>query len=283
MPPIWVLSANLAGQERKDWAVRANLAARIFGDCPCSLAGFQEFGREIDSWDALGPAHLDLKIYKGIPLDDIYIQPIAYDGQRFEVLERDTFWLSSNGEPVPASGTEYVRGTSFVLLRDRSVNKVFLFMNSHLDNISTQAREEGIRLNLEKIKDVCSVDIPVIYTADSNISVNSPLERWKDKRSWSDSEMRRPYDMMLGAGFEDTSVVPYRTDVNPEPERPCTYHGFQGQQRYQDKGGDGFGTWDPDVILTRGFKIINSTVVTDGAGGIFPSDHYWIMSLLDYM
>ncbi|HYC79819.1 MAG TPA: hypothetical protein VEC17_02225, partial [Candidatus Binatia bacterium] len=75
-------------------------------------------------------------------------------------------------------------------------------------------------------------------------------------------------------GFEDVWVETHKGD----PKRPFTYHGFQGE----DYSLDEWGTYDTEWIMTRGLKPLNCVLIRDSIGGIWPSDHYWMMALVNY-
>ncbi|MDB4940440.1 MAG: Endonuclease/Exonuclease/phosphatase family [Candidatus Doudnabacteria bacterium] len=286
------------------WKQRADLATEVFGNMPVGLVGFQEFGRkdpenpeQRNSWNSLHRGHPEMDVYYGEEAGDIFINPIAFDPVRFELIERGTFWLSDDGSYKKGWDGVVEHGASWVLVLDRAMRRTFLHINAHLDNKGIVARAEGVRLILQFAEGNFRSNrpLPTIITADSNVSVGSPQgtlgsphQRWADpeKRSWGDPDMRRPYDMMVKAGFTDTWIAAHPYDPNQgrvlgqltSLRRPMTYHGFQGV----DYRGDGWGTWDTEWIFVRGFKVLNSVLVKDNKGGIYPSDHYPMMALLDY-
>jgi endonuclease/exonuclease/phosphatase family metal-dependent hydrolase len=261
---FWAMTANVAAQKRMGWHERKNVAAQIFKSVPCHLVGFQEFG--LDTWEVLGPARPDLGIIHGMVAGDINVNAIAYDLHRFSPLTSGTFWLSEDGSYKKGwDGDE--RGASWAFMMDQKRKRKFLIVNVHLDNKGSQAQSKGIELVRDFILKEPK-DLPVIVTADSNVSIDSKHPRWKNP------ELRRPYQTMIDAGFIDSWVATHKHN----PIRPFTYHAFQGP----DYSGDDFGTYDTEWILVRGFKPLNCVLVRDSIGGIYPSDHYPMMALMNY-
>jgi hypothetical protein len=219
------------------------------------------------------------------PLSDIFVNPIAYNAARFETINKGTYFLSDDGSPKNAWGG-YVRATSWIHFRDRVTGREFIYQNSHPDNKSAEARLQATKLDLAFLKNHFP-NLPSIFTADSNTSVDSVrmgLKRWADpdNKSWDERDMCAPYDVRIQAGFKDAWKEAYRTPVNPDPIRPCTYHSFQGTENYLAKGGDGWGTSDTELVLVRGFRVLNCTLVENSSGGIWPSDHKWMAALVQF-
>lgn len=255
------MTANLAGQYRMGWSARRQVAAKIFAVCPAHIIGFQEFG--LDNWETLSPTRPELAFVQGKQAGDIFINPIAFDARRFSMVETGTFWLSPDGAYGKAWGGKE-RGTTWVHVRERESDKELLFINTHLDNISADARTKGVELILAFSQKF--PDLPTVVVGDSNVSVCSSHMRWQE------FDMRRPYELMREM-FVDVWMA---THV-PNPWRPCTYHGFQGP----DFGGDPYGTYDPEWIWVRGdISPVNCVLVRDAIGGVWPSDHYWMMAHL---
>jgi hypothetical protein len=284
------------------WPQRAELAAEVFGNMPVSLIGFQEFGRRwveegrvkgVDSWNALGSAHPEMYVYRGEDAGDIHINPIAYEN-RFTALSSGTEWISEDGSRKDGWDGA-LRGFSWVLFHDNGtdredhpLDRQVLMVNVHLDNRGMLARMHGVRLILEFIN-THFPNVSVIITGDLNMST-VPMDRWGDKgdeangippRKWDEAEMQAPYLQLIDAGFTDCWRSNHMGDPDrPEtwPTPPNTFHNFQGE----DFSRDPFGLWNPDMIFVRGFKVIKTTLVRDNKGGVWPSDHYWLQTLLDY-
>lgn len=113
---------------------------------------------------------------------------IAYKKEKFELLELRSFWLS----PTPnIPGTRFEdqsdcpRMCTVTLFKDLQTNHTFRVFNTHLDHISSAARELGLSVILSKLKDeTCLLpQSPVIVTGDFNDTPNSPLLKQIEEHS----------------------------------------------------------------------------------------------------
>lgn len=101
--------------------------------------------------------------------------PVFYRKSRFEPLKSGTFWLSETPD-VPASkswGTCCTRVCSYLVLRDRRTGRRFCFANTHTDHVSELAREKGMQLIVERMKDF-GEGAPIVFTGDHN---NTEIEK----------------------------------------------------------------------------------------------------------
>jgi endonuclease/exonuclease/phosphatase family metal-dependent hydrolase len=267
------MTANIAGHPWMGWSQRAALCGEVLAACPCSIVGFQEFGA--DSQPALAPIRPDLDFVLGEPANEVYLNAIAFERARFTSVESGTFWLSRDGTCKRDWDAEEVRAASWVRLRDRFNDTEILFVNTHLDHVGATARSEGMRQILTFIDSrgrQMATDrdaIPTIITADLNAGGTAyPTE---SPRPGSDA-LGAPYEMVLERGFVDA----WRETHPARTTRPPTFHGFQGP----DYGGNGTSACDVDAVFVRGMECVNAVVVRDGKGGVFPSDHYFLMALL---
>lgn len=97
--------------------------------------------------------------------------PVFYRRNRFVVEDRGTFWLSETPE-IPASKswcTCCTRVCSYLLLKDRRNGKRFCFANTHTDHVSAEAREKGMLLIAERMKQF-GAGVPIVFTGDHNCS-----------------------------------------------------------------------------------------------------------------
>ncbi|WP_375562035.1 endonuclease/exonuclease/phosphatase family protein [Bernardetia sp. OM2101] len=101
---------------------------------------------------------------------------IFFNKERFELLDKNTFWLSETPHIYSKSwGSSHHRICSYVKLRDTKNNKITLHFNTHLDHKSELARSEGITLILQKIRQLKNDDDVVILTGDFNSIPNSAV------------------------------------------------------------------------------------------------------------
>ncbi|KAF3007500.1 hypothetical protein E8E13_005430 [Curvularia kusanoi] len=100
--------------------------------------------------------------------------PLLYQPGVLKLLTSTQKWLSPTPD-VPsfwpgAGSRRYVIVAAFEILQGNGKGRRVVFANTHLDNASQTAREEGIKVALKTIKDVRTQygDIPVVLTGDFN-------------------------------------------------------------------------------------------------------------------
>ncbi len=77
--------------------------------------------------------------------------PIFYRADRFSLLESDTLWLSKTPKVMSKDFNSCCyRILTYTILKDLFSSIVYLVINTHLDHISEEAREEGIKI-IEKL------------------------------------------------------------------------------------------------------------------------------------
>ena len=102
---------------------------------------------------------------------------IFYLKDKFELLDSGTFWISD----TPEVESKYkdagcYRICSYVILKNRTTEKVFAHFNTHFDNTSMAAQELGGKLVGERSKEITAKygDIPVVITGDFNQYSDAP-------------------------------------------------------------------------------------------------------------
>lgn len=172
--------------------VRGGYLMRIVQDYRPDSIGFQE---ATDTWmHYLRPAMKAIGYdYVGIGrdtgTDDPERQgganefaPVFYRTDLYEPVQSRTFWLSDTPDELsgPAWEADCTRICSFVLLKNKQNGRQYAHFNTHLDHISDLARENGIKLILERMK-ACDQQNPGhfnVLTGDFNtISMNPATGR----------------------------------------------------------------------------------------------------------
>ena len=95
--------------------------------------------------------------------------PVFYRKSRFEAEKKGTFWLSETPDVpgVKGWGAACPRVCSYLVLRDKSTGKRFCFANTHTDHKSALAREKGMLLVIERMKEF-GAGAPIVFTGDHN-------------------------------------------------------------------------------------------------------------------
>ena len=183
--------------------------------------------------------------------------PVFYRKSRFEAEKSGTFWLSETPD-VPASkswNTCCTRVCSYLILKDKVTGKRFCFANTHTDHVSELAREKGMLLIVERMKDF-GAGSPIVFTGDHNcryddapaVAVRKVL---KDGRDVTESSVRGPRNTFQGFGkYKDGPV---------------------------DKNGKTYKDYCIDYIyVSDGTRVLDFTTHDDKRPGtdLYPSDHF---------
>jgi endonuclease/exonuclease/phosphatase family metal-dependent hydrolase len=99
--------------------------------------------------------------------------PIFYRRDRFDVIDRSTFWLSTTPEVAGSRGWDAAlpRVASWLKLRDRRSGIEFLMVNTHFDHRGPEARLQSAHLLTRKVDELARSGtrrLPVILTGDFN-------------------------------------------------------------------------------------------------------------------
>lgn len=179
---------------------------------------------------------------------------VFYKPERLEPLEFDHFWLSDTPMVMASKGwgNNITRMVTWVRFRDRRSGTEFVFVNTHFDHQSQQAREKSAELLAERAK-AWGPEVPVVLVGDFN----------------ADAGANRAYDILTGAGgFADS----WRT--LGLPETMGSFHDFKGEAEARTRK-------RIDWILTRGPVTPEaSQIVTFQRGGQYPSDHFPVTARL---
>ena len=100
--------------------------------------------------------------------------PVMYRKSRFEAVKSGTFWLSETPDKPGSKSwnTAYPRICTYAILKDKTTGKTFAFANTHTDHKSEEAREKGMLLIIERMKEF-GKDLPIVFTGDHNCLENT--------------------------------------------------------------------------------------------------------------
>ena len=113
--------------------------------------------------------------------------PIAVRGDRWEVAESDTFWLSETpAEPSTGWDASYPRIATWARVRGRDGDARVLVVNTHFDHVSAHARREAARLLRRRVAEIAREGAdgdgraetpPVVLVGDLNCTPGSDPHR----------------------------------------------------------------------------------------------------------
>lgn len=165
--------------------------------------------------------------------------PIFYNTELFTLIDKGSFWLSETPDKMSKDwGSACYRICSYVILTENASSKDFVVFNTHLDHVSDEARINGIKVVLDKIKEFG--DLPAVIMGDLNAEVGSQTY------------------MSVTEHFMDAQYA--ATDA----ESNVTYQGW-GQA--EGKRIDYF------MVSKTGFWVYTYDVLAENHDGVYSSDH----------
>lgn len=177
---VKLISYNLRNGRAQDgansWEKRRHATAQMLRTEAPDLFGVQEaYLDQLQYIETECPQYA----YVGVGRDDGAqggeTMAVFYLTSRFELLDSGTFWLSETPDKVSRGWDGACnRTTTWVELRDKETGKEFFYFNTHLDHMGKVAREEGVKLLIDRIRTIAGKK-PVIVGGDFNTPVDSPI------------------------------------------------------------------------------------------------------------
>ena len=180
---------------------------------------------------------------------------IYFKKEKFRLLKAGDFWLREDPSK-PGLGWDATccnRICSWVQLQDIKTGKKFFVFNAHFDHQGKIARVESSKLMLRKIKEIAA-GMPAILTGDFNGDRES---EWYKSLAAS---------TMLRDSYKDVKY-PY--------EPSSSFNAFGRSLNRMDV--------IDHIFLTRHFKATSWAILTDTYKGKFPSDHYPVLAVVQFV
>jgi len=260
---VRVMSFNVRNSGAHDtinaWVHRRDAFFRTVSDFNPDLIGFQEvLADQHDDIVAAMPGYG----FAGVARDDGKRKGewalLGFRSARYELLASGDFWLSE--EPaVPGSkswGAGYSRICSWTRLRDRPTGREFVYANTHLDNKSSLARTNGVRLIVARLSELAK-GLPVLLTGDFNVNEDSSAYK----------------AMLHPAEPGELSFVDSYREVHPTrlPDE-ASYHAFKATTA---------GSRIDFIWHSAAYRATAATIDRDNiVGKVCPSDHYAVTAIL---
>ncbi len=199
--------------------------------------------------------------------------PIAYRGERFDVVANGTFWLSETPD-VPGSrswGARIPRVCSWAVLVDKASGRRFAFANTHTDHESEEARENGMLLIIERMKEFVG-DNPIVFVGDHNcLGVEKPAlavsRILKDAMFVSETPPEGPWRTVNGWRWRDRETTIAEAMKMSAEARNSLY------PRADDNRID-------YIYVSPGSKVRAHRTIADARPGkkLYPSDHFPVVA-----
>ena len=258
--PLRVMSFNIrygtANDGKNAWPLRKELVLSTITDFGPDLLGTQETQPD-------QAAHLreSLPAYKyfGWARDESKTSEecgILIRTERFEVVDSGQFWLSETPDEKFSKSwdSSLPRVVTWTVLKDRQADqREFVFANTHFDHRGETARQESAKLIRKRMAEQVP-GLPVILSGDFNCAEGSPA-----------------YKSLAADGvLLDT----YRSAHPSRLESEGTFHSFTGKP-----GADRI-DW---IMTTVHFKMLSAEIVRFNDNGRYPSDHFPVTALVDWI
>ena len=271
-----VMSFNIRGFSRRGdginrWENRAALNVATIKRYAPDLVGFQELQDESlatyreklpEYAHILGPGAGNKAPHE--------FNAIFFDPTRLEVLDSGGFWLSETSNRYSSAWrTRVIRSANWAKFWSPSAGLSFLHLNTHLDHVSSLAREKGSELILRRIPELQEDGLPAVVTGDFNCLPES-----------------FPYRSFVENGFEDTFLAA----GNEDDEDARTFHAFKGLRYFLLRCGDRVRhlrkprriDW---ILIKNGRQRLRTEAHAilrdrDEKSAIYPSDHYPVLATL---
>lgn len=177
--------------------------------------------------------------------------PILYRKDRFELVDKGSFWLSEAPDKPGSKGWDAAlpRVASWVKLQDIRAEKLVLFVNTHFDHRGPKARLESAKLLVTKIDELDGDGpdrLPVVLTGDFNCTAS-----------------QEPYKVLVGDSAGSKLLDAQHASKTPHVGGDSTSNGFR-ELRPGAK---------IDFIFVRGHSVAAHAIDDPRIEGRFVSDH----------
>lgn len=170
--------------------------------------------------------------------------PILYRADRLKLVYSEMKWLSPTPDVVSFGwGAGSRRVVTIGVFEDVATGRRFMHANTHLDNVSSQARTEGIKVVVARIKAVRAMyndDLPVTLTGDFNSEPDGDAHKTLAAMGyltevWDSGATRLGSNQLTYTGFTTTgkSRIDY-VWFGPTAEKRFAARQFQIMDNYVD-------------------------------------------------
>lgn len=248
---ISIMSFNLRGDKETDkkhhWLDRRNSIIEMIKDKQPDIICCQESWTSINKFfkAKIGCNYNSYAIdtFCGTRFDIVPIMNIGnsifYNKHKYELIEKNVFWLSDNTSKIPTNtwNNSEPRNCIYVKLKNKETNKLYTIFNTHFDHQNIEARNKSTNL-LIKYVNKYSKESEVYFCGDFNATI-------------SNNELSE---------FNSFNYYPKLNMVN------TTFNGYSNNRKLVI-----------DYILTNNDGFYNFEQIIDGYGVKYLSDHYPMM------
>ena len=165
-----VRSIHPKDEGRLEWVDRKEDLAAFLRSLDCDVVGLQEvMPSQMEFLKKSFPEYEFVGEYRGCAPEKSEAAPVCYRKSRFKVLKAGTFWLSETPDVKGSVGwdAKYPRVCSYLVLENRATGRRFCFANCHTDHKGETAREKGMLLVIDRMKEF-GAGAPIVFVGDHN-------------------------------------------------------------------------------------------------------------------
>jgi len=258
---VRVMSFNIRNSHANDWEARKGLVYEVIGDYAPDVLGLQEansfqleeLSNEFPQYGKVGEGSMGGS--KGQHSAILFLE------ERFKLTDSGSFWLSENPtQPSKSWRSAHHRICTWVELLGRKTDRTLYVYNTHMDDGSREARENGSRMIMEHIQGKVQA-APFVFMGDFNAREDS--EALKIIKGNSEARQNPGFKMV------DSFRVLY-----PDRENVGTYNGFTGQSD---------GPKIDYIMIKPNMKVREASILQTNLKGRYPSDHFPVTAQLGFL
>ena len=258
---VRVMSFNIRNSHANDWEARKGLVYEVIGDYAPDVLGLQEansfqledLSNEFPQYGKVGEGSMGGS--KGQHSAILFLE------ERFKLTDSGSFWLSENPtQPSKSWRSAHHRICTWVELLGRKTDRTLYIYNTHMDDGSREARENGSRMIVKHIQGKVQA-APFVFMGDFNAREDS--EALKIIKGNSEARQNPGIQMV------DSFRVLY-----PDRENVGTYNGFTGQSD---------GPKIDYIMIKPNMKVREASILQTNLEGRYPSDHFPVTAQLGFL
>jgi endonuclease/exonuclease/phosphatase family metal-dependent hydrolase len=258
---VRVMSFNIRNSHANDWEARKGLVYEVIEDYAPDVLGLQEansfqleeLSNEFPQYGKVGEGSMGGS--KGQHSAILFLE------ERFKPTDSGSFWLSENPtQPSKSWRSAHHRICTWVELLGRKTDRTLYIYNTHMDDGSREARENGSRMIMEHIQGKVQA-APFVFMGDFNAREDS--EALKIIKGNSEARQNPGFKMV------DSFRVLY-----PDRENVGTYNGFTGQSD---------GPKIDYIMIKPNMKVREASILQTNLKGRYPSDHFPVTAQLGFL
>lgn len=173
---------------------------------------------------------------------------IYYLKDKYNLIDSGTFWLSETPDKAYTKSFDSMccRIATWALLEEKETGLRYTHINTHLDHKLDSTRDAQMTVLIERVLSITG-DTPVVMTGDFNAYEDDSVYEVACKH------------------FDDSKYIAKTSDEGP------TF------TKYETKEPNGKGAID-FIFVTKGTEVETYKIIRNTVQGIFPSDHYPIVT-----